>query len=107
MNSSNMPSALTIDIDPTGVLVVHGDIDIAGGPILDATLADREPEQAVTLDLADVSFVDSSGLRSLLNASRRAGQRDERVTLRAPRPEVIRLLEITGTTALFDIEPQP
>jgi anti-anti-sigma factor len=53
-----------------------------------------------------VTFIDSSGLRSLLGASRRAAERSGKVVLRSPSPSVQRLLEITGTTAQFSIEPE-
>ena len=94
--------SLTVDVGPDGILVVHGDIDIAGGPILDRAILEREPTTAdVVIDLGDVSFIDSSGLRSLLGAAQRARARDGRVVLRNVRPEITRLLEITATTGQF------
>ena len=96
--------ALTIDIGPDGEVVVRGEIDIAGGPVLDAAILEREPTAAeVVIDLGNVSFIDSSGLRSLLGAARRARARDGRVVLRNVGPEIARLLEITGTTEQFVI----
>jgi anti-sigma B factor antagonist len=97
--------SLTVDNGPEGVIVVHGDIDVAGGPILEAAILDREGNGAVVIDLADVFFIDSSGLRSLLGASRRARTRGANVVLRHVGSEVLRLLEITGTTEHFSIEP--
>jgi len=96
--------SLTVENGPEGAIVVHGDIDVAGGPILEAAILEREGDGPITIDLADVVFIDSSGLRSLLGASRRAGDRGEQVTLRRVGPEVRRLLEITGTTEHFLIE---
>jgi anti-sigma B factor antagonist len=96
--------SLTIERNVDGVITVHGDIDVAGGPILDAAIRERESDGAVTIDLGDVFFIDSSGLRSLLGASRRARERDTTVTLRNVGAEVLRLLEITGTTGHFTIE---
>jgi anti-sigma B factor antagonist len=96
--------SLTIDNDPGGVIVVHGDIDVAGGPILDAAILERETKGPVVIDLVDVFFIDSSGLRSLLGASRRARERGATVVLRGVGSEVLRLLEITGTTEHFSIE---
>lgn len=96
--------SLTIDIDDDGTMVVHGDIDMAGGPVLEAVLRQRENTDPVVIDLAGVSFIDSSGLRSLLDAGRRARSRGTDVVLRAVGPEVARLLEITGTTDQFQIE---
>ncbi len=95
--------SLSVDRGPDGVIAVHGDIDVAGGPILEAALlkADGSP---VVIDLADVFFIDSSGLRCLLGAGRRARDRGTTVVLRGVGAEVRRLLEITGTTDQFSIE---
>ena len=54
--------------------------------------------------LRDVFFIDSSGLRSLLGASRRAQARNTVVVLRSVGAQVERLLQITGTTDQFVIE---
>ncbi|HEY0521601.1 MAG TPA: STAS domain-containing protein [Ilumatobacteraceae bacterium] len=97
--------ALTVEHDADGVVVVHGDIDVAGGPVLDAAIREREGVGPLVIDLGDVHFIDSSGLRSLLGANRRAHDRATDVTLRHVRPEVRRLLEITGTLDHFIIEP--
>lgn len=96
--------SLTVENVPGGAIVVHGDIDVAGGPILEAALLRREGEGVIVIDLGDVYFIDSSGLRSLLGASRRARARGASVVLRRVGPEVLRLLEITGTTSNFSIE---
>jgi anti-anti-sigma factor len=96
--------SLTVEKGADGVIVVHGDIDVAGGPLLDAAVREGEDGGPVVIDLGDVFFIDSSGLRSLLGASRRARDRSTTVTLRHVGPEVLRLLEITGTVEHFAIE---
>ena len=96
--------SLTVEHGADGAIVVHGDIDVAGGPILEAAILERESAGPIVLDLDDVVFIDSSGLRSLLGASRRAREIDRVVTLRRVGREVRRLLEITGTTEHFTIE---
>lgn len=95
---------LTVEIGDDGAITVHGDIDMAGGPVVEAAILQREDHRPVVIDLADVFFIDSSGLRSLLAASRRAQARNTHVVLRSVGPEVARLLEITGTTSQFVIE---
>jgi anti-anti-sigma factor len=96
--------SLTVQIEPGGVIVVHGDIDVAGGPVLESAIAGGESADPVVVDLADVFFIDSSGLRGLLAASRRAEERGTVVILRSVGAEVERLLQITGTTDRFTIE---
>lgn len=96
--------SLSIEVTDDGSIIVHGDIDMAGGPLLESSILQRESDQPVVIDLADVFFIDSSGLRSLLEASRRARGRGTEVVLRSIGPEVARLLEITGTTGQFRLE---
>lgn len=96
--------SLTVERDQAGVIVVHGDIDVAGGPILEAALLNTQSDTEVIIDLGDVFFIDSSGLRCLLGASRRAHERGTNVVLRHVGNEVRRLLQITGTTDQFSIE---
>jgi anti-anti-sigma factor len=97
-------SPLRVDVDPSGVLIVHGDIDIAGGPTLEAYVLRFENGEPIVMDLADVDFIDSSGLRTLLSASRRAGLRGTEVQLRNVGPAVRRMLDITGTSDHFQFQ---
>jgi anti-sigma B factor antagonist len=96
--------SVRISIDDQGVVVAEGDIDLAGGPLLEAAILRREDGQPVVIDLAAVEFIDSSGLRSLLGASRRAHERGTVVVLRNASSGVLRLLSITGTTEQFQLE---
>jgi anti-anti-sigma factor len=95
---------MQLHVDDDGVIVVSGDIDMATGPLLDAAIARTSGDGPIVLDLGGVGFIDSSGLRTLLVASRHAADRHSHVVLRRIGPEVARLLEITGTTAQFTIE---
>jgi anti-anti-sigma factor len=84
------------------VLVVRGDLDVAVGVefvnavdevlLTDASLTD------LVIDLGEVDFIDSSGLRTLLQLRQTHG---ERVQLGAISPAVLRLLELTGTLEHF------
>lgn len=108
MTEAGTNDTLHVHVAADGAIVASGDIDVAGGPILDAAIVEQEGRLSaadpIVIDLTDVTFIDSSGLRSLLGASRRADERGAAVVLRSPSPSVRRLLEITGTTARFRIE---
>ncbi|MCU1395877.1 MAG: Anti-sigma factor antagonist [Ilumatobacteraceae bacterium] len=97
--------SIRVQLDPDGVVIAEGDIDLAGGPVLDAAIVRVEGSKPVVIDLAAVEFIDSSGLRSLLAASRRAETRHSSVVLRNPSSGVLRLLSITGTADQFTLEP--
>ena len=103
MSEFSSTDALSVHLGDDGSIVVAGEIDMAGGPMLDAAIVQRESDQPLVIDLGQVSFIDSSGLRSLLEASRRARGRGTVVQLRRIGPEVARLLEITGTTDQFEV----
>ncbi len=96
--------SIRVLIDPDGTVIAEGDIDLAGGPLLDTAILRIEGSNPIVIDLAAVEFIDSSGLRSLLSASRRAQGRDTVVILRKPSAGVMKLLSITGTTDQFQIE---
>ena len=96
--------SIRVVIDESGTVIAEGDIDLAGGPLLEAAILRREGSEPIVIDLEKVEFIDSSGLRSLLGASRRANERGTDVVLRRPSTGVLRLLSITGTTDQFRLE---
>lgn len=105
MNEVAQNESLKVLLDDHGTIGVVGEIDLAGGPLLDQVVAAREDAGAdVVIEMSQVTFVDSSGLRSLIAASQRAASRSRRVRLIAPSAVVVRLLDITATTSMFDID---
>jgi anti-anti-sigma factor len=72
-------SAFNIEIvnRDDGLLVrVEGELDVATAPVLDEALKRAEESGAglIVVDLTGVSFIDSTGLRALLEANARDGQ---------------------------------
>lgn len=94
MNETN--PRLQIGLDGNALVLV-GEIDAHTAPDLAAHL-DPLPGTSgdVIVDLADVTFIDSSGLRVLVEAHHRSTAAERRFTLRSPSTAVIRLLEISG-----------
>jgi anti-anti-sigma factor len=91
----------------SAVVVPTGELDIATAPALD-----RELEQAfashtarVVLDLRELEFIDSSGLRTLLIARRRADAAGAQFSLVAGDRALERTLEIAGVREIFDWTP--
>lgn len=58
---------------------------------------------AIVIDLADVSYINSAGLRELVTAAKLLRQDDGEVYLLAPSKRVMEVLEITGLVAIFTI----
>jgi anti-anti-sigma factor len=77
-------------------IAIRGELDISGVEELERSLAELESEQpqVLVIDLRGVTFLDSSGLRALLAADRRARRAGRRLALvRGPEP-VQRVFEI-------------
>jgi anti-anti-sigma factor len=88
--------------DTESVVFVRGDLDVAVGVefanAVDERLAGDGSVTQVVIDLGGVEFIDSSGLRALLQLAQHHG---ERVQVGAISPAVQRLLELTGTLEHF------
>ena len=78
---------------------VSGELDQATVPELQRVLAaalDSHNGGAVFLDLSDCDFIDSTGLSLLVQAERRLTDETRGFAICCPKPEVKRLLELTG-----------
>jgi anti-sigma B factor antagonist len=90
-------------------VVVDGELDIATAPVLDARLVDLEQgaNGTLELDMAKVGFMDSTGLRALLNARTRAEAAGRRLRLVNLQPDVERVFDVTGVRKIFEIGAPP
>lgn len=87
-----------------------GELDIATTPELEQALADATADsvQEIVLDLRELTFMDSTGLRALAQANSRAEERGVTLSIiRGPR-QIERVLEISGLGALLPlVDPPP
>ena len=74
---------------------LDGELDLATAPLLTEALLDFASENEVHLDLALLTFLDSSGLHAII-ALARFQDCDRSVVLLNPSAAVLRILEITG-----------
>ncbi len=79
------------------VLRLRGELDLASAPRLRAELAKAEVEAtpSLVLDLHELQFMDSTGLRAVLVAEARSRQRGQAFAVTRGSDQVKRLLEIT------------
>lgn len=82
------------------VVAPTGDIDIATVDRVRSALRDAKGDAA--LDLREVTFLDTSGLRVIIQEDRRAREEGRRFALVAGSPEVLRVLEIAGVADRLD-----
>jgi anti-sigma B factor antagonist len=100
---------VTIDVSAAGpvqIVTAVGEIDSTSAPLLrqhlDALLDAGVDE--LTVDLRQVSFLDSAGLCVLATAHRRAVRQDVRMRVLASSRAVIRPMQITGLWELLRAE---
>ncbi|MFE3109709.1 STAS domain-containing protein [Kitasatospora indigofera] len=72
--------------------------------VLRRALAVRPAPAVVVVDLAGLTFFDSSGLNTLVQARRDAECQDTVVHLARPSDIVARVLEITGVDQIFPVD---
>ena len=87
------------------LIATAGELDLTTAPDLEAALRDNPSYAALELDLAELTFIDSSGLRLLL-AERERAQRDGRgFEIKGANGAVARVFAISGFEA--DLSPRP
>jgi anti-sigma B factor antagonist len=86
-------------------VAIHGRITIATSGEMRRTLSDalRAKPANVSVDLSDVSYIDTSGLATLLEALRTARKQGTRLILDGIHDQPRYLFEITHLERLFDI----
>jgi anti-sigma B factor antagonist len=89
------------------VYELTGEIDAHTAPQLAAHF-DPLPsglEGSLILDMAEVTFMDSSGLRVLIELNRRTSAAGVTLTVRAPSRAVARIIEISGLSDVIEVSP--
>jgi len=89
------------------VVRVTGEIDIANARllILDAVIDALRVSSRVVVDLHEVTFMDASGVGALVRARDAVRRAGGELVLRSPSALTQRLLELTGLTTAFDVDP--
>ncbi len=82
------------------VLTLHGELDLLAAPRLQSEIESTTVDAAdiLVLDLDDVRFIDSAGLRVILAAHERKVERGQRLALTPGSPQVQRLFSIAGVS---------
>lgn len=104
MNPQPLLGTRVDERDGVAVMALSGELDLATAPILRENLARLEESGPVTIkvDLREVTFIDSSGLKEFLEARSRAKDNGHRLLLSGASPAAQRLFELTGTRFLLD-----
>jgi anti-anti-sigma factor len=80
------------------LVVLTGELDLSSAPALASSLIGlvAQGHTHLVLDVADLTFIDASGLGVLVRVAKAARAAGGRITLLSPQPQVRRLLSITG-----------
>lgn len=97
-----LPLAVTVEGDSL-VVYLRGEIDISNAEGLPATLlaAADGSDTSVVIDIAEVTFLDSSGLRAILMCEATLSREDIRLKVRNPSEQSRRVFEISGLRHLL------
>ena len=101
MDRDEIEFKVAIDGGPDGSVVApRGELDVATQAELREALQRQAAQGAVTLDLAGLRFMDTSGLRLILEMAEASRRDGFRFTVLPGIPAVQRLFEVAGVTEL-------
>jgi len=85
-------------------LILDGELDLANAAKVDQELRRVEATDAdvILVDLGELSFIDSTGIRVLLTAAERS-RRDCRLLIECANPLVLRVLQLAGVARLLPL----
>jgi stage II sporulation protein AA (anti-sigma F factor antagonist) len=99
--------SFTVYAEEPSLLHLSGELDLNGGPELATALEPLTRRGGtITIDVADLTFMDSTGINMLCAAARDVGGRGRVVVLHST-PAVRRVFEITGLAEHFAINGEP
>ena len=91
--------------DDAAMVRVIGELDLSTAPRLRKVLTELAGNGTVdvSLDLAEMAFIDSTGVSVFVSGWKRLRETGGELALRSPRASAMKVLDITGLTSLFTI----
>lgn len=93
--------------DGSATIALNGELDMQTVPVLEDHLTQVEAAEVaeITLDLREVTFLDSTAVHAFIAARDRAKEHGRRLILVGVGPPARRLLELTDTQYLLHGDP--
>jgi len=89
------------------IITVEGDIDLYSSPELRTSVLKAVPKATagVEIHLGGVSYMDSSGVATLVEGLRSAKEHGKTFALVAPSTSVMKVLELARLDTIFEVRP--
>jgi anti-sigma B factor antagonist len=87
------------------IVTLRGELDVTNAAMAEQAVSEASVDSYAHLlfDLSELAFMDSTGIRVLIRARRRAGEQDATVALTGLTRSVSRIVDITGLDRAFAI----
>ena len=94
--------------DDAAMVRVIGELDLSTAPRLREMLVELACNGTidVTVDLAEMCFIDSTGVSVLVSGLKRLRETGGDLALQSPRASVMKVLDILGLTSVFTIHSE-
>jgi anti-sigma B factor antagonist len=92
------------------VVSLRGGLDMATAPALRerlSELAAASPPPRVVVDLAELDFIDSTGLSVIMSAMKRLRAAESELVLRNPQAGPRKVIDLTGLDKMLAVETSP
>jgi stage II sporulation protein AA (anti-sigma F factor antagonist) len=91
----------------TARLTLEGELDLASAGQVEEQLSALEADrpERILIDLGGLAFIDSTGLRTLIQADQRAREAGSELVLRPGDESIQRVFELTGALDVLRFEP--
>lgn len=98
--------SLSISADGANKLLVAGEVDVSNADELRARVdsALEGADGSLTVDLAEVPYIDSTGIGVLVGAAHRASEAGKKLVVARPQKNVDRVLGLLGVADDLNIE---
>jgi anti-sigma B factor antagonist len=108
IDANDFPVPFDVRLEPDRerlVVVPSGELDLASADRLDAAVAEQFDNgfDHVVADLRELTFIDSSGIRTLWQAHQRAERSGVRLSIIPGNGDVSRALDLTGLLERMDV----
>jgi anti-sigma B factor antagonist len=110
MDEASIPITITTQLSGDGreaVVLINGELDLdSADRVVDHVGSINGDTTSVVVDLTDVDFVDSSGIRALLLCRSALDGRGVRFGVVGAQPATLKVFRIAGVTEALGCEPE-